>query len=130
MEDEIVRELALRAQEAKRNNITMDDYQVGTGTTAIYPGKGTIMGLMYTALGLGESGEVQGKVKKVLRDSDGVLTDEAHDKIVDELGDLLWYVGQMCSELNVSMGEVAWRNLEKLADRKARGALKGDGDNR
>lgn len=112
------------------DDITMDEYQVGTGTTAIYPGRGTIIGLMYAALGLGESGEVQGKVKKILRDSDGVLTDEARDKIKAELGDLLWYVGQMCSELGVSMGNVARENLAKLADRKVRGRLQGDGDTR
>lgn len=112
------------------DDITMNEYQVGTGTTAIYPGKGTIVGLMYAALGLGESGEVQGKVKKVLRDSDGVVTEEARAKIVSELGDLLWYVGQMCSELGVTMGEVAQENLRKLADRKARGVLQGSGDKR
>ncbi len=112
------------------DDITMDEYQVGASTTAIYPGKGTIVGLMYAALGLGESGEVQGKVKKVLRDSDGIMTAEALVKIKAELGDLLWYVAAMSSELRVSMGDIARENLQKLADRKARDKLKGDGDNR
>ena len=111
-------------------DITMNAYQAGTSTTAIYPGKGTIMGLIYVALGLGESGEVQGKVKKILRDSDGVLTEETRQKIKAELGDMLWYASQMCSELGVTMGEVASENLVKLADRKARDVLKGDGDKR
>jgi NTP pyrophosphatase (non-canonical NTP hydrolase) len=111
-------------------DITMNKYQAETGTTAIYPGKGTITGLVYAALGLGEAGEVQGKVKKVLRDSNGVLTDEAREKIEAELGDLLWYVGQMCSELGVSLNDVAQKNLTKLASRKARNTLQGNGDDR
>jgi len=111
-------------------DITMNDYQAGTGTTAMYPGKGTTIGLMYAALGLGEAGEVQGKVKKILRDSDGIVTDEARVKIMAELGDLLWYIGQMCSELGVSLAEVAQGNLEKLADRKIRNVIQGNGDSR
>lgn len=112
------------------SDITMDEYQIGAGTTAIYPGKGTIVGLMYAALGLGESGEVQGKVKKILRDSDGIVTEEARFKIKAELGDLLWYVASVSSELGVTLGDVAQENLQKLADRKTRGKLQGSGDNR
>lgn len=109
---------------------TMNEYQAGAMTTAIYPGKGTIVGLMYAALGLGESGEVQGKVKKILRDSGGFVADEARVKIQAELGDLLWYVAAMCTELGVSMDDIAHENLLKLADRKVRGVISGSGDSR
>lgn len=112
------------------DDIMMDEYQAGAGITAIYPGKGTIVGLMYAALGLGESGEVQGKVKKILRDSNGIMTAEALVKIKAELGDLLWYVAAVASELNVTLGEIARENLQKLADRQARGKIQGEGDSR
>jgi len=105
-------------------------YQSNTAKTAIYPGKGGIIGLLYCALGLGEAGEFQGKVKKVLRDDDGVVTDEKRSAMESELGDLLWYASQVASELGLSLDDVAQHNLDKLADRKARGVLGGSGDNR
>ena len=108
----------------------LNEYQAGARKTAIYPGRGTIMGLMYAALGLGESGEVQGKVKKILRDANGVVTDETRAKIQYELGDLLWYVSAMCDELGITMDEVARSNLIKLANRAALGRIQGSGDNR
>lgn len=106
------------------------DYQRQTAATAIYPGQGTITGILYTGLGLGEAGEVQGKLKKVLRDSNGVVTDEARAAIAKELGDLLWYVSQTASELDLDLGEVAEGNLRKLAGRAERGTLQGSGDDR
>jgi len=42
----------------------------------------------------------------------------------------LWYLANLASELDVSLGEVARRNLEKLKPRKERGVLRGSGDNR
>ena len=110
------------------SDITMEEYQKGALSTAIYPGKGTLMGLIYTALGLGEAGELQGKVKKILRDANDILTDEVHTAIVSELGDILWYLAAMSDELGVPLSDVARYNLMKLADRKARGKLQGDGD--
>jgi len=106
------------------------DYQEKTATTAIYPGRGTINGVLYTALGLGETGEVQGKVKKILRDSDGVISAETILTIKGELGDCLWYISQLSSELGLDLNAVAQENLQKLADRAARGVLKGNGDTR
>ena len=108
-----------------------DDYQYLAETMAIYPDKREVGGLVYTALGLGgEAGEILGKVKKILRDGDGKLTAEERDKIIDELGDLLWCVSQFAIELDVSLSTVAVRNLWKLSDRAKRGVLKGDGDDR
>lgn len=117
-------------KECPRPAMTVRQYQEAAGTTAIYPGRGTITGLMYVALGLGESGEVQGKVKKILRDAGGVLTYETRAAIAHELGDVLWYIAQTCDEIKMPMEMVAAWNLEKLADRKARDKLHGDGDHR
>lgn len=108
----------------------INDYQRFAAETAIYPGRGTVTGLLYTALGLGESGEIQGKVKKILRDANGVLTDEARKAIAAEVGDLLWYVSQVADEIGVKLNDIAIDNLAKLNSRKERGVLQGSGDNR
>lgn len=105
-------------------------YQVKTGNTAVYPGQDTVIGLVYCALGLGEAGELQGKVKKILRDDDGALTEEKRQAIADELGDVLWYAAQLATELDIPLEQIAQRNLDKLASRAERGTLQGSGDNR
>lgn len=111
---------------------TFEDYEFVARGTAIYPGAGTGSGeaLAYLGLGLGEAGEVQGKIKKVLRDDGGVLTADARDAIAAELGDLLWYVSNLATEIGVPLGLIAGRNIAKLSSRAARGALQGSGDNR
>lgn len=87
--------------------------------------------MMGQVLGLSdESGEVLAKFKKILRDKDGKLTDEDKLEIAKELGDVLWYVSVVAHLLGYSMGDVAQMNLDKLASRKQRGMLGGDGDNR
>lgn len=108
--------------------IEFDDYQRAAQRTAQYPKE---MGLYYTALGLAsEAGEFAGKVKKVMRDSGGVLTQEAKDALVAEGGDVLWYVAMAMKELGVPLSRVARLNLEKLASRKQRGVIGGSGDER
>lgn len=107
-----------------------DHYQSRASQLAIYPNRGTLNGLLYTALGLGEAGEVQGKVKKILRDSSGQISPEARRAILDELGDVLWYVAMTAEELGSNIEEVAATNLAKLESRAERGTLSGSGDNR
>lgn len=109
--------------------MTFDDYQSQSKGTTKY--SDFIPPWVYLALGLaGESGEVVDKLKKVARNNDGIFTDEAKAEIEKELGDVLWYVSQLCEELGLSMGHVAEVNRAKLEDRKARGVLKSRGDNR
>ena len=101
-----------------------DEYQTEARKTAVYPPD---VGLQYTTLGLaGEAGEVANKVKKVLR-GDGAIDKNA---IQGELGDVLWYISNLATELGISMDDIAKENLAKLRDRMARGVLKGSGDNR
>ena len=45
-----------------------------------------------------------------------------------ELGDVLWYLTQICTELDLSLEEVAAENIEKLFDRLERGVIGGEGD--
>jgi NTP pyrophosphatase (non-canonical NTP hydrolase) len=89
-----------------------------------------LIGLAYDGLGLGEAGEVQGKIKKIIRDDSGIITEKAKDEIAKELGDMLWYVASMCQNLGITMESVATGNIEKLQSRHARGTVHGSGDNR
>lgn len=87
--------------------------------------------LTYAALGLvGEAGEIADKVKKVLRDDGGVVTEERRQALLLELGDVCWYCNQLANLLDSTLSEVARMNIDKLYSRKARGTLQGSGDNR
>lgn len=103
--------------------MTFKQYQDLARVTAIYPKEQMIV---YPALGLaGEAGEVAEKVKKWIRD--GKLDREAIEK---ELGDVLWYIAAIAGDLDLDMDHVAEMNIQKLADRAARGKIQGSGDNR
>lgn len=87
--------------------------------------------IVYPTLGLAnEVGEVAGKIKKIFRDRGGVITDADRAALKQELGDVLWYFTQICTELDLTLEEVAEANLEKLFSRQARGVIGGDGDTR
>lgn len=108
--------------------MNFSEYQEAARKTAIYPDLGN--NLWYPALGLGESGECQNIVKKIYRDKDGVFDLGDVQSIIKELGDQLWYIAAMASELDVDLDDVARWNIDKLADRKDRGVINGSGDNR
>lgn len=108
--------------------MTFNEYQKKAVKTAIY---GAGQKITYPALGLGnEVGEVLGKIKKVLRDNNGVFTPELNKSISDEIGDVTWYLAALCNDLGISFEDVANNNLKKLADRKKRNKISGSGDNR
>ena len=98
--------------------------------TQAYINVSKLLALSYTSLGMGEAGEVQGKIKKVIRDSGGMITDEVRMAIAGELGDTLWYLAAVADELGLNLGDIAQANLNKLADRKDRGVIEGSGDTR
>ena len=109
--------------------MTFEEYQKLSRETAIYPDKDK--NFIYPTLGLaGEAGEVAGKIKKVLRDKNGVVDDETKKELLKELGDVLWYISQLSAELGLSLEEIASLNLEKLNSRKERDMLHGSGNNR
>ncbi len=87
--------------------------------------------IVYPTLGLAnEAGEVAGKVKKIFRDKGGEISEADRQALKQELGDVLWYLAQICTELNLTLEEVAEANLEKLFSRLERNQIRGDGDNR
>lgn len=104
----------------------INDYQIAAIKTAVYPEDEAIT---YPALGLaGEVGEFCNKWKKVIREDD--LLAFSQDDMCDELGDILWYLSALARDCELTLEEVAQRNLEKLRSRQERGVLKGSGDNR
>jgi NTP pyrophosphatase (non-canonical NTP hydrolase) len=109
--------------------VDLQTYQHRSRETARYPDAGA--NPIYPTLGLcGEAGEVADKVKKVIRDRDGVFSPEVIAALQLELGDVLWYVAQLATELGLDLEAVAQANLDKLASRAARNVISGDGDQR
>lgn len=103
-------------------------YQDAARSTAVYPDGARVV---YPALGLAsEAGEVAGKIKKAIRDKGSNLDATTRAAIADELGDVLWYVSVLAGDLGYTLEQVAAANLTKLADRKVRDVIRGDGDNR
>lgn len=106
-----------------------NDYQKACKKTAIYPKIGK--NFVYPVLGLmGEAGEVSEKIKKLFRDHGGKLTKDYKLEIAKELGDVLWYLAQLSTELGLKLSDVVEMNIQKLASRKVRSTIHGDGDNR
>ena len=104
-------------------------YQKQARLTAQYPNLGS--NNIYPTLGLvGEAGEVAEKVKKVIRDKKGIFDDESKKGIKKELGDVLWYLSNLCKEFDFKLEEVALQNLDKLKLRAAKGKISGSGDDR
>jgi NTP pyrophosphatase (non-canonical NTP hydrolase) len=108
--------------------VELSEYQRLSGSTAEYPRREA---LTYPALGLaGEAGEFADHAKKVIRDDGGEVTPQRREAMAKELGDVLWYVAQLASELGLELEQVAQDNLDKLLSRQRRGVLSGSGDER
>lgn len=105
----------------------LDFYQSKSEKYAIYPNRGN--NPEYVTIGLnGEAGEIANKIKKIQRD--GLDKDSIAEDIGMEIGDVLWYLAQLASEFDLSLGAIAFLNLEKLGSRRLRGVLGGSGDDR
>lgn len=104
---------------------------------------------MYPLLGLAEEcGEVAGKVAKFIRKNMGFApatvsrndypsimdwnekNEEFKKNLSKELGDVCWMVAELCTVYGLDLEEVMEENIAKLADRKERGVIVGEGDNR
>jgi NTP pyrophosphatase (non-canonical NTP hydrolase) len=113
--------------------MTADEYQAKAITSAYTDPKhvNTIMEKTMWAMGVaGEAGEVVEKWKKIVAYKEGKIVQEDLDELAKELGDVVWYIAVMANSLGLSLDDILSRNLEKLASRKKRGAIKGKGDNR
>lgn len=108
--------------------MNFNEYQEATNQTAVYPKE---KALEYLSLGLAsEAGEVAGKIKKIIRDENGQLTENSINSLISELGDVLWYLAQLANLTQTNLEEIATANINKLESRHVRNALHGSGDNR
>ncbi len=106
------------------------DYQQKAPDTAIHH-PDSLMDQSIWAMGIaGEAGEVIEKWKKIVAYKDGVVSAQDKQELAKELGDVLWYISLFADSLGLKLEDIASKNLEKLASRKARGVTKGAGDNR
>ena len=100
----------------------LNTYHDTASDTAVYPHKGEcgIDSLSYTVLGLvGEAGELANKFKKHIRNN----TPVDREVLADELGDVLWYVAAVATELDINLEDVARGNLLKLKSRAEKNQL-------
>jgi NTP pyrophosphatase (non-canonical NTP hydrolase) len=110
--------------------MNLDEYQQEALATALWSND-DLKDLAHWALGVtGESGEIAEKVKKLIRDYDGKISDDDKRELAKEIGDVLWYLAVLAKHLGYSLDEIGKQNIAKLRDRQARGKIKGSGDNR
>ena len=110
-----------------------DDYQDKTKKYDLFDSTTDLkeVGFIEKVLGLtGEAGETADKIKKILRDKDGIVSNEDKDLVTKELGDVLWYLAAIARYLNIPLSEVAKGNINKLESRLQRNKLHGEGDKR
>lgn len=131
----------IQSNETKKVVEGLNDYQSKAMSTCM----DSCNNFTYMATGLvGEVGEFFGKVGKHIRKENAVIEgnmlvterghkliseEEMHD-LKSEAGDILWFVAGLCADFGWTLQEVAQENLDKLASRKQRGVIDGDGDRR
>ena len=106
----------------------MGEYQKLAQAFMIYP---EAQKITYPILGLvSEAGEIADKYKKIIRDKNGKIDDEDRIEMLREIGDVLWYLAAVCTDLNMPLHQAALMNIQKLNSRLERNVIKGSGDNR
>ena len=124
--------------------MTLNEYQKKAMSTCMP----SCENFAYMMLNLvGEVGELASKVAKAIRKETGIMDDanfyyllhqdlgeptstELYADLKAEAGDILWQLSGLCEIMGWKLEDVAQGNLDKLASRKARGVISGDGDNR
>jgi NTP pyrophosphatase (non-canonical NTP hydrolase) len=98
------------------NTMEFSEYQKRSRATAKYSNLG--FNFIFPTLGLaGEAGEIANKIKKIARDDKGEISEESRAKVKDELGDLVWYVSQLATELEIPLEEIVQANIAKIESR-------------
>lgn len=114
--------------------MTFNEYQKKSRKTALYTNiDKEVIGshILYPTLGLaGETGEFVEKIKKIIRNKNGVFDEEDKESLKGELGDILWYIAQLATDLGLELDDIAKSNLDKVLSRLERNAINSEGDNR
>ena len=120
--------------------MTLNEYQEMAMTTCLPESRN----FAYMFLNLvGEVGEFASKVAKAIRKDKALIdfnqliterkeamTDEEIDNLKAEAGDVLWQLSGLCTVMGWELDDIGQQNLDKLASRKVRGVVDGNGDNR
>lgn len=121
--------------------MTLNEYQQQAMATCMP----SCENLSYMFLNLvGEVGEFASKVAKAIRKERAVIehnqfiTERGYESMTEqeihdlraEAGDCLWQLAGLCKVMGWSLEEVGQENIDKLASRKERGVIVGDGDSR
>lgn len=92
-----------------------DEYQISAQKTDQHPG-GEGNALVIPLLGIvGEAGTLHTEYKKLLRD--GAAHARFHGRVQEELGDILWYAANIAFKCDLSLSEIASRNITKTEAR-------------
>ncbi len=127
-------------------NLSLNDYQDKAMSTCM-PESDNLFYMLANLVGeVGEFASKAGKhmrkgnlyITTTKRDEEGKIlhtqiwniTDEERHLLLSEIGDILWQTAGLAKVLGVTLEEVAEENLAKLASRKQRNVISGDGDMR
>ena len=127
-------------------NLTLNEYQDKAMSTCM-PESDNLVYMLANLVG--EGGEFASKAGKHMRkgklhitttqrDEEGKIlhtqvwnvSDEERHLMLSEIGDILWQTAGLAKVMGVTLEEVAEENLAKLASRKQRNVIAGDGDER
>lgn len=121
--------------------MTLQEYQEKAMSTCLPSSENDI----YAINGLtAEVGEINDKVAKWVRKGFVKVDDNCINytgkglkedinfplELAKEIGDVLWFVALLSKRVGYSLEEIAQMNVDKLASRKERGVIVGNGDNR
>lgn len=121
--------------------LTLNEYQERAMTTCM----DSCNNFSYMFIGfVGEMGEFASKVAKAIRkekamiDGNYLITEKGNDSLTEqeladlrsEVGDCAWFIAGLCKVMGWTLEDVCKENLAKLASRKQRGLIDGNGDNR
>ena len=97
-------------------------YQQQAKKTMVYPAWAE---KFYPILALcGEAGELANTYKKVIRGDYKDTDPKVRAALESELGDILWYLAAVATDLGMDLNDIARFNLKKLKLRKATGTIK------
>lgn len=127
-------------------NLSLNEYQKKAMSTCL-PESDNLFYMLANLVGeVGEFASKAGKhmckgklhITTMQRDEEGKIlhtqiwniSDEERKLMLSEIGDILWQTAGLAHVMGVSLEEVAEENLSKLASRKERHVIAGDGNKR